>query len=271
MSYFKLHDYLTFSLKVSHYFMPLPTIPHHSHISHCLFLYFITSYMIPFFNSYSAISSFRYPTAPLHISLSSSYKVHSISMCISVSTSPQPHLQSSYFHVILSLPLTGKHPPLTINRTHAPTLPSAKLSFLGLSFIRTYSFSLSVSFHALLQLFCILSQIYFFHPSCSTLIPRFTIPFTLTSLRQIRCTYSNSPDLLHICLHLDHHLDLHPISIRHALPISDTIFSSNTTLNIHFTIAIASLSSKVLHPVSPLINSFLTFPTSQSHRAVHFT
>ena len=107
-----------------------------------------------------------HPTTPIHLSLSSSYKVHSNNTCISVSTSPQPHLQPSYFHVILSLPLTGKHHPLTISRTVAAILPSAKLSFLGISFIRTYSFSLSVSlkpfFHAFLSLSCILSQIYFF-------------------------------------------------------------------------------------------------------------
>ena len=133
--------------------MPLPTIPHHSHISHCFFFNFITFYMLPFYE-FIFIHTIRYPTSPLHISI-------------------------SYFHVILSLPLMGKHPPLTISQTLAPTLPSAKLSFLGLSFIRTYSFSLSVSlkpsFHALLPLSCILSQIYFFHPSRSTFIHRFTI------------------------------------------------------------------------------------------------
>ena len=147
-------------------------------------------------------------------------------------------------------------------------------NFLGLSFIRTYSFSLSLSlkpsFHALLPHSCILTQIYFFHPSPSTFILRFTISITLTFLKQIRFTNSNSPNLLHMCLHLDHRLDLHHISIKHALPTSDTIFSSNTTLNIHFTIALASLSSKVLHHVSPLISSFLIFPTSQSHLPIPF-
>ena len=68
-----------------------------------------------------------------------------------------------------------------------------------------------------------------------------------------------------MCLHLAHHLDLHPNSIKHALPISDINFSLNTTFNLHFTIAFVSLSSKVLHPVSPLISLFLTFPTSQIH------
>ena len=230
--------------------MPLPTIPHHA-LSYILLFIFLFHHFLLATLLLVHIHPYH-PTAPLHLSLSSSYKVHSNNTCISVSTSPQPHLQSSYFHVILSLPITGKHPPLTISRTLAPTLPSAKLSFIGLSFIRTYSFSRSVSlipyFHALLPLSCILSQIYFFHHSRSTFIPRFTIPFTLTSLRQIRFTNSNIPDLLYICLHLDHHLDLHHISIRHALPISDTKFSSNTTLNIAF----ASLSSKVRHPVSPV-------------------
>ena len=54
------------------------------------------------------------------------------------------------------------------------------------------------------------------------------------------------------CLHLAHHLDLHPVSIKHAL--EDIKLSSNTTLNIHSTITSASLSLKVLQPVSPLIS-----------------
>ena len=87
--------------------------------------------------------------------------------------------------------------------------------------------------------------------------PMFTIPFTLSSLSQIRFTYSIIPNLLNICLHhRDHHIDLHPVSIKHSLPISDTKFSSNTTLNIYFTISFVCLSSKVLHPVSS--NQFIS-------------
>ena len=150
------------------------------------------------------------------------------------------------------------------------TLPSAKFSFLGLSFIRTYSFSLSVSlkpsFHALLPLSCILSQIYFFHPSRSTFIPRFTIPLTLTSLRQIRFTNSNNPNLLHIYLHLDHHLELHPILIRNALPISDTIFSSNTTLNIHHCLCFSLFKSTPLcFPSNQFISNISHIPKSSTH------
>ena len=44
--------------------------------------------------------------------------------CTPVSTCPHPHRLSWYLHVILPLPLTGRHPPLTINLTLAPTLPS---------------------------------------------------------------------------------------------------------------------------------------------------
>ena len=91
----------------------------------------------PFIISYSSIPSFKSFTAPLHLPLSSPYKVHSNNTCFSVSTSPHRYLSSSYFHVILSLPLTGKHPPLIISLTPAPTFPSAKLSFLGHSFICT--------------------------------------------------------------------------------------------------------------------------------------
>ena len=140
----------------------------------------------PFIISYSSIPSFKTLTAPLHLPLSSPYKVHSNNTCFSVSTSPHRHLSSSYFHVILSLPLTGKHPPLTISLTPAPTFPSAKLSFLGHSFIFTYSFSLSVSlnpfFHTCLPTSLILLQMCFFQNSQFTFIPNFTIPFKLTSL-----------------------------------------------------------------------------------------
>ena len=146
-----------------------------------------------------------------------------------------------------------------------------KLNTLYLSIICTYTLSLSVSsnplFHTCLPTSLILLQMCFFQYFPFTFIPNFTIPFKLTSLNQIRFTNSKSPNLLHICLHRDQHIDLHPNSIKHALPISDTRFSSNTTFNIHFTIDFASLSSKVLHPVSPLISSF---PTSQSHRPIPF-
>ena len=102
---------------------------------------------------------------------------------------------------------------------------------------------------------------HFFYTTSLTFILRFTIPFTLASLSQRRFTNSINPNLLHICLHRAHHLDLHPISTKHALPNSDIRFSSNTTLNIHFTIAFASRSSKVLHPVSPLIIGCCCLPT----------
>ena len=49
----------------------------------------------------------------------------------------------------------------------------------------------------------------FFQNSPFTFIPSFTIPFKLNSLNQIRFTSSISPNLLHMCLHRDHHLHLH--------------------------------------------------------------
>ena len=94
--------------------------------------------------------------------------------------------------------------------------------------------------------------------------------FTLTSLNNIRLTNSVSPNLVHICLYLAHYLDLHHVSIKHAIPISDIKLSSNTTRNIHSTITFASHSSKVLQPVSPLFGSFLTFSTSQSYLPIPF-
>ena len=76
------------------------------------------------------------------------------------------------------------------------------------------------------------------------------------------------PNLVNIFLHLARHLDLHPVSIKHALPISAIKLSSNTTRNIHSTITFASLSSKVLQPASPLISLFLTFSTSQRYLSI---
>ena len=254
--------------------MSLPTIPRYSQIYHGLFFVFSLLTWYPFIISYSSIPFFKSLTAPLHLPLSSPYKVHSNNTCFSVSTSPHRHLSSSYFHVILSLPVTDKHPPLTISLTPAPIFPSAKLSFLGHSLNCTYPFSLSVSlnpfFHTYLPTSLMLLQMCFFQNSPFTFVPNFTIPFKLTSLNQIGFTNSKSPNLLHICLHRDHHLDLHSNSIKHALPISDTRFFSNTTFNIHLIIDFTSLSSKVLHHASPLISSFLTFLTFQSHRPIPY-
>ena len=103
-----------------------------------------------------------------------------------------------------------------------------------------------------------------------TLIPNLSTPFTLTSPKQIRFTSSFNPNVLHICLYRAHHPDLHPISKRHALPRSAIRFSLNTIRSNQLTIAVASLSSKVLHPVYPLTSSFLTFTTSQSHLPISF-
>ena len=83
-------------------------------------------------------------------------------------------------------------------------------------------------------------------------------------------SYSISPNSVHICLHLAHHLDLHAVLIKHALGISDIKLYSNTFRNIHSIITFASLSSNVLQPVSPMITSFLTFSTSQSHLPIPF-
>ena len=98
----------------------------------CLLFHIALSYLIVSFSifplltwysfiiSYSSIPSLL---QPLYI-----YKVHSNNTCFSVSTSPHLHLSSSYFHFIPSLPLIGKHHPLTISLTPSPTFPSAKLS-----------------------------------------------------------------------------------------------------------------------------------------------
>ena len=67
-------------------------------------------------------------------------------------------------------------------------------------------------------------------------------PFTLTYPKHIRFTRSLNSCLLHMCLHRIHHLELHPISNKHARPRSDIRCSPNTTLSNQLTIAFASLS-----------------------------
>ena len=103
-----------------------------------------------------------------------------------------------------------------------------------------------------------------------TLIPCLSTAFTLTSPKQIRFARSFKLNVLHICMHRAHHPDSHPISKRHALHRSEIWFSLNTIRRNQLAIAFASLSSKVLHPVHPLINSFLTSTTSQSHLSILF-
>ena len=111
-----------------------------SYISLILFLFHHFSHNILFISSYSSISSFRYHTAPLHLSLSSSYKVHSNNTCISVSTSTQPHLQSSYFNVSFHFLLRANIlflPSVVLLHQH---LHLQNLHFLDfLSFVHTLS------------------------------------------------------------------------------------------------------------------------------------
>ena len=165
--------------------MSLPIIPHYSQISHCLF--FSTSpHTVPFYYFIFLHTIFQifYSPSPSSSFLSSPYKVHSNNTCFSVSTSPHLHLSSSYFHVILSLPLTGKHPPLTILPTHF----HLQNSFLGHYFICTYSFSCSVSLKPFSMLVC---QHPLFYCRCaSSRIPHshssLILPFHSSSLLSTR-------------------------------------------------------------------------------------
>ena len=95
-------------------------------------------------------------------------------------------------------------------------------------------------------------------------IPSIGIPSLLICLSHSKFTSSHRPNLSQTCLHLVHHLDLYPTSIRHALPISDTRLSSYTILISQSTIHFTYLSTE-LHPESPLTSSFRTFPTSHRH------
>ena len=151
--------------------MPLSVIPHHS--QNIMVSFSISGFPTCTLLLHHIHACHLICITPLHLTRSSPYRLHSNSTCSPVSTCPHPQQSSSYFHPIISLPFTGRHPPLTISITQAPTLPSAKLSFLWHLFISTYSFSLSVAlnplFHDCLPTSCILSQMYFFHSFLSIL------------------------------------------------------------------------------------------------------
>ena len=182
-----------------HPFRPLPTIPHHSYISHCFFFLFhhfshdtlllfhihlyhpsdiLQPLSIFLFHIKSKTTSTIivlpcHPFTPSYGHTSSpndqSYSCTNTSICKTL-------IYWTFFHsYILFL-------PFCVIETIFPCSPSSSL-------IATLLLSKHIQF---LRVSCILSQIYFFHPSHSTFIPRFTIPFTLTSLRQIRFTNSIS-------------------------------------------------------------------------------
>ena len=78
LPHYHTYSYISHQHTVSPTFMSLPTVPQYSQISHCFFFYFflvLTQY--PFIISYSSIPSFKSLMAPLHLPLSSPYKVHS--------------------------------------------------------------------------------------------------------------------------------------------------------------------------------------------------
>ena len=100
---------------VSQSFLSLSTIPQQSQIYHCFLLHFISFHMEPFYNfilTHAIIQSF---IVPVHRSSSCPYWLHSNNTWSSISTWPHPHRSSSYFHFIIPLPLTGRHPPLTVS------------------------------------------------------------------------------------------------------------------------------------------------------------
>ena len=135
------------------------------------FCIFFTSHIVPFYHSYSSIPSFKSLTALsiylflLHI------KYIQITHASCFSTSPHRHLSSSYFHVILSLPHTGKHPSLTISLTPAP--PSAK-TLISCTFFHLYIlFLLSVSLNQFFHT-CFANLPY---STTDVLLPEFPIHF----------------------------------------------------------------------------------------------
>ena len=73
----------------------LPTVPQYSQISHCFFFFSFFSLLTwyPFIISYSSIPSFKSFTAPLHLPLSSPYKVHSMyAGAVGLALPKAPHL-----------------------------------------------------------------------------------------------------------------------------------------------------------------------------------
>ena len=133
----------------------------------------------------------------------------------------------------------------------------------------TYCCSLSFMpkpfLHCLLPYSWILATTVFFHTFLSYFIPSNAIPSLLIFLSHIKFTSSHIPNLSQTRLHLAHHLDLYPTSIRYALPISDTRLSSYTILSSQSTIHFTFLSTNEFHPDSPLTSSFCCFPTFHSH------
>ena len=160
------------------------------------FLYYISApfYYIIFMQMHEFVSLCSILLALLHISCIQTAHVLLFRLA---------HTHKNHHHTSMS--------SLTISYTLAPTLPSAKHTFLWHIFIFTYSFFHSVSlnpfFHDCLPTSYILSQMYFFHTFLCIFIPWLTIPFTLTSLNNKRFTNSISPNLVHICLNLPQHLD----------------------------------------------------------------
>ena len=121
--------------------------------------------------SYSSIPSFKFLTALLHLPLSSPYKVHSNNTCFSVSTSPHRHLSSSYFHVILSLPLTSS----SHHQYHSyPHIPICK------TFISWIFFHLCI----LVLPFCIIKSIF---PYLFANLPSSSLVFVSCTITSIEC------------------------------------------------------------------------------------
>ena len=133
--------------------------------------------------------------------------------------------------------------------------------------------------HAILHFYHIFPSSSLFSISCTLIqhimlfcfdLPTHTTLIIILPCRNIRSTNSLAKTYyIYACI-LPHNVELHPVSIKHILPISDIRLSSNTTRNIYSTVPFASLSSKVLQPVFPLISSFLTLSTSQSHIPIPF-
>ena len=184
--------------------MPLPTIPNHSHISHLMFLFLFhhfshTTLLLFHIHSYHPSDILQ----PLSIFL---FLLHIKCIKIThVSLFPQVH-KHTYNH---RTSMSSFPSPL---RANIIPLPSVLLLHQHIHLQNFNLFDIFYSYILFLP-FCVIESIFPCSPT--------TLLYSLTDIP----LPSVSINMLHMCLHLEHHIDLHPISIQHAQQIYDTKFS----------------------------------------------
>ena len=173
--------------------------------------------------------------------------------------SPYPCSSSpSYFQLVQSLALTGN---TLLYVTLSPLLPQIHRHALQ----RHVPFSCSHTIYLLhpLVFFSIHSSPILF----STLLHNVSLlssTFKTLSpliLQSVSITFGNSNNSVfsHKYLTLLYHIDFRPTFDKRVLSISATTLSLKAILTNHYNFSFTSSFLKLLHPVSPRANSFLTF------------